>query len=272
MGSSISVNRDNFATEVMEKSYEKPVLVDFFAQWCGPCQMLKPMLEKLAQEYDFVLAKVDIDQNPELANAYGIEGVPDVRIVVDGTMTEGFVGVLPEPQLKELLAQLNLKSTLEEGLESVYNQASQGKLEQAQALLSDLLQQYPDDRSLKLEAANFYIETDQLEAAEALLQSISEYDKEYAPHVKTLKALIQFKCMALQSAGDNDSDQAFQTVAHLVLDEKHEDALSLLLDLLNRDRRYRDSARKLMLAIFDLLGDSHPLTKEYRKRLTMALY
>lgn len=272
MGSSISVNGDNFATEVMEKSYEKPVLVDFFAQWCGPCQMLKPMLEKLVQEYDFVLAKVDIDQNPELASTYGIEGVPDVRVVVDGTMTEGFVGVLPEPQLKELLAQLNLKSALEEGLESVYAQASQGKLEAAQALLSALLQQYPDDRNLKLEAANFYIETAQLEAADALLGTISEYDRECAPHVKTLKALMQFKRLALQPAAESEGDRIFQAAARLVLDEKQEEALNLLLDLLNRDRQHRDNARKLMLAIFDSLGDSHPLTKEYRKRLTMALY
>ena len=64
------------------------MLVDFFAQWCGPCQMLKPIIEKLAQEYDFVLAKVDIDQSPELAHTYGVEGVPDVKVVVDGTVNE----------------------------------------------------------------------------------------------------------------------------------------------------------------------------------------
>jgi putative thioredoxin len=76
MGSSISVDRDRFDSEVIQKSYEKPVLVDFFATWCGPCQMLKPMLEKLVQEYDFVLAKVDIDQNPVWHIPMGLRAFP----------------------------------------------------------------------------------------------------------------------------------------------------------------------------------------------------
>jgi putative thioredoxin len=167
MGASISVNHDNFTTKVVEKSYEKPVLVDFFATWCGPCQMLKPMLEKLVQEYDFILAKVDIDENPDLAQTYGVQGVPDVRIVVEGQVSEGFVGVLPEPQLRELLAQLNLKSVLNEALEAIYTEASIGNIEKATALLEDLVRQHPENCGLLLEAANFYLEADQLETAES---------------------------------------------------------------------------------------------------------
>ncbi|WP_421658312.1 tetratricopeptide repeat protein [Leptothermofonsia sp. ETS-13] len=273
MGSSVSVNHANFATEVIQKSYEKPVLVDFFATWCGPCQMLKPMLEKLVQEYDFVLAKVDIDQNPELANNYRVEGVPDVRVVVDGQVSEGFVGVLSEPQLRQFLAQLNLKSTLDDALETIYTEASRGHVETAQAKLEELLQQYPGDRKLLLEAANFYIETDQFEMAEKLLSSIPEHDKAYFPHAKSLKALILLKQIASQPETGNELDQQFQQAARFVLEENYEAGLNELLTIVSRDRHYKnDGARKAMLAVFDLLGDDHPLTRDYRKRLTMTLY
>jgi len=273
MGSSITVNRDNFATEVLEKSHAQPVLVDFFAQWCGPCKMLKPVLEKFAQEYDFILAKVDIDENPTLAHDYGVEGVPDVRVVIDGIVKPGFVGMLPEDKLHDLMAQLNLHSTLDQALEAIYTQASAGNVVEAQAQLNDLLRQYPDNRGLRLEAANFCIEADNLEAAAALLESIPEYEKEYFAKAKALKALIGFKQVVQEAESGNAIDREFQEAAAATLANNYEAALTGFLAIASRDRRYRDDgARKAMLAIFDLLGDDHPLTKEYRKQLTRALY
>jgi putative thioredoxin len=273
MGAVISVDQATFAAEVIEKSHQKPVLVDFFAQWCGPCQMLKPLLEKLAQEYDFVLAKVDIDQSPDLAQTYGVGGVPDVKVAINGTLTDGFVGMLPEPKLREFLAQLQITSLLDTALESIYAEATIGNVEQAEARLTNLLEQYPDNRGLTLEAANFYIEADRLDTAETLLAMIQEYDKEHFPHAKTLKAIVQFKQITLQPEGGTDLDRAFQHAASLVLDENYAAALEQFLTILTSDRRFRDDgARKAMLAIFDLLGDDHPLTKDYRKRLVMALY
>ena len=107
--STSDVNQSTFLAEVLEKSHQTPVVVDFFATWCGPCQMLKPLLEKLVPEYGLVLAKVDIDENPGLAQEYGVSGVPDVRIVVDGLVQPGFVGMLPEPKLREMLQRLKFK-------------------------------------------------------------------------------------------------------------------------------------------------------------------
>ncbi|PSB29726.1 tetratricopeptide repeat protein [Stenomitos frigidus] len=273
MGAAISVNQTNFAAEVIEKSHQTPVLVDFFAQWCGPCQMLKPVLEKLSQEYNFVLAKVDIDQSPELAHTYGVEGVPDVKVVVDGKVTDGFVGMLPEPKLREFLAQLQITSILDEALESIYADAAIGKVEQAETCLLALLEQYPDNRGLILEAASFYIDADRLDVAESLLAKIPEYDKAYFPDAKTLRARLRFKQIALQPEGESDLDRAFQQAASLVLEENYPVALEQFLAILTKDRKFRgDGARKAMLSIFDLLGDDHPLTKDYRKRLVMALY
>jgi putative thioredoxin len=273
MGSSIAVNQDNFTTDVIQKSHEKPVLVDFFATWCGPCQMLKPMLEKLVREYDFVLAKVDIDQNPDLAHTYGVEGVPDVRIVIDGEVNPGFVGVLPEPQLRELLAQLNLRSDLDQTLENIYNEASRGNLDGARTQLEGLLQDYPENRGLLLEAANFYIELDEPETAGKLLALIREDEKPFFAKARGLKALVDFKQIASEPDNGNELDGIYKQAATAVLAENYGVALDRFLELVSRDRKYRnDGARKSMLAVFDLLGDDHPLTREYRRKLTTALY
>lgn len=272
MGSSIVVNSENFATEVLEKSNQQIVIVDFFAQWCGPCQLLKPMLEKLVQEYDFVLAKVDIDENPDLAQTYEVQGVPDVRIVVDGTVKQGFVGALPEPELRQLMAQLNLTSTLDASMQKVYDAAAANQLSTAESLLNTLLEEHTNNRGVILEATNFYIETNQLERAQTLL-SVIEHEKKYASQIKLLKALIFFKQIATEPENTDSSDRAFQTAAQQVLADEHQAALDTLLELLSRDRTYRDDgARKAMLTVFDLLGDDHLLTKEYRKKLMSALY
>ncbi|EKQ69206.1 thioredoxin domain-containing protein [Leptolyngbyaceae cyanobacterium JSC-12] len=272
MGSSITVDQTNFAVEVLEKSHQKPVLVDFFATWCGPCKMLKPMLEALVQEYDVVLAKVDIDENPELAQTYGVQGVPDVRIVMDGVVNEGFVGVLPEPQLRQLMAQLNLKSELESALEELYDKAAIGNVESAQASLEQLLERYPDRRELWLEAANFFIETNQPERAKQLLNQIQPHEKEYMAHVNTLRAILFFKQIAAETTVASDLDTNFQQAAQQVLNQDYQSALESLLDIVMRDRTYRnDGARKAMVEVFNLLGD-HPLVTTYRKRLMTALY
>ncbi|MBD2463000.1 tetratricopeptide repeat protein [Oscillatoria sp. FACHB-1407] len=273
MGTSITVDSHTFGTEVLQKSHEKPVLVDFFATWCGPCQMLKPMLEKLAQEYDFVLAKVDIDRNPDLANTYGVEGVPDVRVVTQGEVQDGFVGVLPEPQLRELMSKLNLKSGLEIGFEAIQVAKTAGDAEEVKRLFGELIERYPDNRPLLLEAAKFLIRQNRLDSAEKLLSSIQEYEKGYFAQAQAMRSLIQFQRECENPVIDQPLDEAYLQAARAVLAEDYETALEGFLDIVGRDRKYRnDGARKAMLTLFDLLGDDHPLTKTYRRRLMSTLY
>ncbi len=273
MGTSVIVNSGNFATEVLQPSYEKPVLIDFFAQWCGPCQMLKPLLEKLVQEYDFVLAKVDIDANPDLAHTYRVEGVPDVRIVQQGQVQKGFVGMLPEAQIRQLLTQLRLRSQLDTELEAFRAALEAGELEAARDRLGNLLQRYPQERPLLLEAAKFLLQVDDLVLAEQLLGQIQMDEKEYYPQAQAVRALIQFKRDQQQPGGDTELDTQFLQAEKLTLEGRYEAALEAFLTIVERDRKFRnDGARKAMITIFDLLGSEHALSKDYRKRLMTILY
>lgn len=273
VGVSVEVNKANFEADVIQASFDRPVLVDFYAHWCGPCQMLKPMLERLVQEYDFVLAKIDIDQNPELASAYHIEGVPDVRIVSQGNVQPGFVGVLPEPQLRDLLNQLNLKSDLDLGLEAAQRATATGDIDQAKRLFAELIEKYPQNRKLALAAAKFLIKTDRLGSAEKLLASVQPNEKPYYAQAAALMELMQWRSEGQNPRIESELDQAFFQARQQALDDHYEAALQGLLALVSKNRKYRnDGARKAMLTLFDLLGDDHPLTRHYRKQLTQTLY
>lgn len=272
MGYSIEADRANYDTEVLEKSYEKLVLVDFYATWCGPCQLLKPMLEKLVKEYDFVLAKVDIDKNPELANQYGIEGVPDVRIAIQGEMIPGFVGALSEPQLRDFLAQLNLKSELELGLEAARNAIASRDARGAKQIFDELFATYPDNSQLVIEAAQFLLRVNQLDAAEKMLDTMGADRQEYYDRAQSIKALVQFK-KVIENPGESKLDRQFSKAAGLTLAGDYEGALKLFLEIVQESRKYRDDgARKAMLSIFNLLGSNHPLTQKYQQELTLVLY
>lgn len=272
MGSSVDVNSTNFNTEVVEKSYEKPVVIDFYATWCGPCKLLKPILEALQQEYDFALVAIDIDKDPQLASTYRVEGVPDVKIVDGGRIVDEFVGVKPEPQIREMLEKLNLKSELHQGIEAMNQAIASGNPKEAKEICDRLFTKYPDNPHLILEAAKFLINTNHSEDAEKLLATITREHREYYPQAQAVKALIHFQDAA-NNPGESKLDQQYANACRLALAKDYEAALPLFLDIVSTSRKYRDDgARKAMLAIFDLLGGDRPLTKEYRKQLQMALY
>lgn len=272
MSHSLEVNSGNFVTEVIDASFQKPILIDFFATWCGPCQLLKPILEKLAQEYNFILAKVDIDKNPELASSYRVEGVPDVRIVIQGEIIPGFVGALTEVQIRQMLTQLNLKSEIEVGLAAIAQARKSQNVKELQQVLHQLLNQYPDRPEVNLEAAKFLVEINQLEAATQQLANISESDRQYYPQAQAVKSLIQFK-QAVNEPETTELDRQYAQACRLTLAGEYEAALTSFLEIVSTSRQYRqDGARKAMLALFDLLGNTHPLTQEYRKQLVSHLY
>ena len=272
MGYSIEVNGGNFRNEVIAKSFEKLVLVDFFATWCGPCKLLKPVLEKLAKEYDFIFAKVDIDENQDLANQYNVEGVPDVRLFTKGEMLPGFVGVLQESQIRDLLEKLNITSSLENGLKEAQTSVAMGDIQTAKQIYDSLFEIYPDNSKLIIEAAKFLIRCNQLDAANNFLNRVNIEDREYALKVQGIKALIQFK-LESDNPGESELDQLYTKAARLAIQEEYEKALKIFLSIVSKNRQYKqDGARKAMLAIFNLLGKQHRLTQVYQQELMLTLY
>ncbi|NJL47366.1 MAG: tetratricopeptide repeat protein [Leptolyngbyaceae cyanobacterium SM2_5_2] len=273
MGRSITVTQANFETEVLVQSFEQPVLVDFYATWCGPCQILKPMLDKLAQEYDITVAKVDIDQNPDLAKAFRVEGVPDVRIVSQGQAREGFVGVLPEPQIRELLAELGLTSTLEQALDTWATVQASGDQAAMQTALTELLIQYPESPQILLAAAKFYLGQGEAAIARQYLDLIQSADRSIHQQVEGWQELLALQESLTMLSEDSALEASYQQGVQAVLAEDYATALETFLTLVQKDRRFRnDGARKAMLTVFKLLGDEHGLTAPYRKRLMQALY
>ncbi|MBP0013122.1 MAG: tetratricopeptide repeat protein [Roseofilum sp. SBFL] len=266
------INTDNFTPEVLEASYQHPVLLDFFATWCGPCQMIKPILEKLAVEYGIILAKVDIDQNPELANRYHVEGVPDIRMVHQGDVIPGFVGALPEPQIREMLSKFNLQSSLEQDLESIRGLIAQKQYPQVKSVLDRLFETYPQDPRVVLVAAEFLTHLGQLEEAEKMLMTVGKENIELFSKAQSMKGLLYFQRQVSLSV-ETELDREYVDTCRRVLDLDYQGALEGLLYFVEQHRSYeQDAGRKGMLALFEYLGNTHPLTQEYRKKLVSSLY
>jgi len=278
MGYSIDATTSTFQDAVLEASHQQPILVDFFAQWCGPCQLLKPTLERVTQEYSVGLAKVDIDQSPELANAFGVEGVPDVRIAVAGQLQPGFVGVIAEPQLRSLLENLGGASAVEAGLQEVEAAIGAGETERASDRLDDLLTQHPGDERVVAAAIPFWIAQRQLHRAqsafEAALEVVSNPNSAF---LRTLRGTLHLAYLCQTDAsGARGSDPETEELKQLACKASQghdlESALAGFLAILEGDRHHQDQARKAMIAVFDCLGDEHSLTKAYRKKMMMALF
>jgi putative thioredoxin len=267
MGRTIEIDSENFQGEVIEKSYLGTVVLDFYAVWCGPCKLVMPLLEKLAIEYNFTLAKVDIDRNPEIAKKYGVEGVPDVRIVTKGEIFPGFVGALPEEQLRDLFTRLGLFSELETELAATREAIAAGDFPTAKKKFDRLFQKYPEEPRVTMMAVHFLCRMEQFDEAGRLLAAV----RDRTPAVQGWKTLIDF-----QPVGETnrpDLDTRFTEGIYSSLRGEYERALGCFLAIVEESRKYRDDgARKAMIAIFNILGTDHPLTREYQEKLTFLLF
>ena len=278
------VTQHNFAAVVVENSQRVPVLVDFWADWCQPCQTLTPLLTKLAQEYrgGFILAKVNADAEQGLAGHCRVRSLPTVMVVWQGQIVDQMVGVQPESAYRAVIDQLRANPG-DQILEQVDALWQRGRQKQAIELLREALKHDPDRVELKVALADKLIQLDRGEDARTLLQSLPVEERDRQP-ASGLLARLQFADLA-QGAPDLAALEAQvrakpencaarrQLAARYVLAGDYEAALEQFMDILRRDPQFEDEAgRKGLIALFEMLGNEHPLVTAYRRRMFSLLH
>jgi putative thioredoxin len=278
----IDVNEENFETEVVERSSQVPVLVDFWAPWCGPCKVLGPVLEKLAEEYagEFLLAKLNVDENANLAGLFGIQGIPAVKLFKDGELASEFTGALPEPMLREFLSKF-LPSASDKRAQEAQALEQSGKAAEAKPLYQAILESDPSHAKSLLGLGRIAMNEGDNKAAMNYFDKISLVADE-RKEADRLIARINLQGGAMQNeaalrekvlAEPNNLAARFELAQALAGQEKYDEALSEFLAIVKKDRNFQDDgARKAMIQIFEVLGSDDPLTDKYRSELAKVLF
>jgi len=270
------VNYDvtNFQSEVIERSKQMPVLVDFWAEWCGPCKILGPVLEKLAREADgtWQLAKVNTEVHTDIAQQYGIRGIPNVKLFVDGKMENEFVGALPEPMVKQWLEK-HIPSAHRKDVERAERLVSEERLGEAQTLLTQVLHHEPDNHKARVLLARTHLFMDAAKSVE-LVQEIEEDSEQFdmAEAIRTFGSLFA-KGTRPESLPDGEAKNAYLAAIDTMRAQDWRAALDAFIGIIRNDRYYDDDgARKACVAIFKILGEEHEVTQQYRREFSRALY
>jgi putative thioredoxin len=278
------VQLSDFQQSVIDESFKRPVAVDFWAAWCGPCRVLSPVLERLADEFagDFLLAKVNTEENPELAGHFGIRSIPNVKLFKNGIVVDEFMGAVSESKARSFLRKH-------------CPTAADRKYSQGRALLE---RRRPAEAQLEFESAleldpshgGALVELGKLRAiagdtagAESFWDRISASSPASA-QAQQLKRSLEFQVVCTQNGGAEPAaaraaaepanlEARYAHACCLVVAGDFRGALEEFLSILTRDKKFKDqAARKAMLTVFALVGERSDLAEEYRKRLALVLF
>jgi putative thioredoxin len=283
----VEVTEENFQSVILEGSMQQPVLIDFWASWCQPCQALMPLLAKLAEEYKgkFILAKINTEEQQAIAAQFQIRSIPAVKLVYQGKLVDEFAGALPESEVRAFLDKHipQEKSAADQAIEQVYALLMQGESDQAAVLIQQVLEAEPSNPQAILAFAKLKATLGDMQAASEAIDSLPP-EEQQKPEVAAMRAQMLFDKVASGApsiedlnahllADENNSEARYQLAAQLVMQNQLEHALDHLLTLMRKDREYGDdAARKAMIQVFDILGSDHPITKKYRTRMFNYLY
>jgi putative thioredoxin len=280
----INIDQSNFQDVVVEGSRQRPVLVDFWADWCGPCKTLMPVLAKLVDEFQgkFILAKVDTEAQQALAAENGIRSLPTVRLYYQGQVVEEFMGVQPESTIREMIDK-HLPRQSDDDIAKAFSFIEQGNLSAALELAAVAHDSDPTNLRVTLAYAEWSIADGDLVKATELLDQLPVADS-LKDEVSQVRAHLHFaqisadapsrtECQQQLEQHPEDSALRYQLAALLVVEQDYDGAVEEFLSLMRTDRKFQDdAARKALLCVFELLGDAEPRVKQYRSKMAALLY
>ena len=278
----VDVTRENYA-QVMEASFQVPVLVDFWASWCQPCLALMPILARLAEEYDgkFLLGKLNTEEEQEIAAQFGIRSIPNVKLFRNGQPVDEFMGALPEGAVREFLDR-HIPRESDATVSQARQHLQAGDAGGAIGILEEARRADPENQRITLLLAEAQAAAGDVTAAEAMLDELPA-DTQSKPEVAALRNHLFFErevaglpaaaeLEARLEADEGDHEARYQLALRKVARRDYETAMDLLLELMKKDRSFGDDAgRRSLLKIFELLGDD-PRVSRYRSRMANLLY
>jgi len=260
---------------VLAYSQQVPVVVDFWAEWCKPCKVLGPMLESLAQEAqgDFRLAKVDVDQNQNLAIRYGVRSIPVVKAFRNGEMIAELIGLQPEPKLREFI-RLIAPSETDLILEKGYSLLDLQQPLDAENAFRQVLEENSESTAAWLGLAKSLLLQGQTnESYDILMNFTASREYQTAELLKPLSKAMKSPEVNGYYDGDDPLEAAYYNALRLVKRGNLEAAMDGLLDILREDKHFaQDQARQVMVGLLELLGENNPKAHEYRKELASILF